>query len=222
MNPDSPKPDSPNPDRWTPPDPVLARPIRTERLVVDPFTLDDAGPLFEIIQAMRPTAEPWLDWVHTQHRSLEETTRWVADQALRLSDPGFRSLAMVIREPDSRQIFGGAGVYDLDPDTRSCSTGYWIRPDRRGHAFAGEACRAVISWCLRPQPEGLGLSRVRLFCSADNSASRRVLEKLGLPFEMHQRRQDFVAGFGLTDRLGWGVLADEWDCERHTMAATAG
>jgi RimJ/RimL family protein N-acetyltransferase len=76
--------------------------------------------------------------------------------------------------------------------------------------------RHFISWLLRPRDAGgLGLRRVRLTCSAANVASRGVLEKLGIPLEATLRREEHVPGVGITDRLGWGVLAEEWDTNAH-------
>ena len=61
----------------------------------------------------------------------------------------------------------------------------------------------------------MGLRHVRIYCSAANAPSRRVIEKLGVRQEVHQREDFFVPGVGVTDRLGWGVMTEEWDCRRH-------
>ena len=73
---------------------------------------------------------------------------------------------------------------------------------------------------LLPQAEGgLGLNRVRVFCSADNTPSSRVPEKLALTPELRQRADYFVPDHGVTDRLGWGVLAGEGATSSHRPRA---
>jgi RimJ/RimL family protein N-acetyltransferase len=109
-------------------------------------------------------------------------------------------------------------VHDLQRASASCETGYWIHREAGGQGYAGEACAATISWAMKPAGEGgLGLRRVRVICSGANHRSVRVIEKLGLPKELHQRQENHLPGVGLTDRLGWGVMAHEWDTTRHGM-----
>jgi RimJ/RimL family protein N-acetyltransferase len=45
-----------------------------------------------------------------------------------------------------------------------------------------------------------------------------VPEKLGLRRELAARADRWVPGFGWDDSLGWGVLAEEWNCSRDSLA----
>jgi RimJ/RimL family protein N-acetyltransferase len=183
------------------------------------FQLNDAQPLFDAICTDRDTLAPWVPWASTDHHALHQSMAYIARQmeALRTSDLS-KGLGLGVFEADSGRLIGGTGFHDVQSTTASCEIGYWMAASERGKGYTTEASAHLLSWLFTPQEQGgMGFARVRVFCSSLNKASSRVLEKLGLVAEVRQRRDYFVDGYGPTDRLGWGVLSEEWDCERHRM-----
>ena len=207
---------------WTPPEPIVCR-LETPRLLIRSYTLGDAPALFGVVRDSLGHLLPWMTWA-PGHTSLEFTTRYVTEQILAAADPDtFDNVGVGIFEKETGELVGGIGVHDVRRRTASCETGYWLRHDRVGRGYATEACARVLSWALSDQAAGgLGLRRVRIFCSAANIASGRIPERLGLTLESRQREEVYVEGFGLTDRLGWGVMNWEWDCVGHRRASSRG
>lgn len=204
---------------WTPPTPLECN-LESERLIIRSFQLPDAQELLNAVHESRDNhLLPWLPWAKNDHRTIESSTQFICNQVLNMSRPDtFSTVGTAIFCKSSGRFLGGAGIHDLRRDTASCETGYWIRKDAIGNGYAGEACARTISWALESQANnGLGLQRVRIYCSQANKASTRLIEKLGITAEVHQRNDYFIEGIGPTDRLGWGVLADEWDCKKHCV-----
>ena len=204
---------------WTPPDPIRCA-LESDRLVIRGYTLDDAQAVFEAINDSRDGhLLPWMPWCKENHRTLESTVKYICEQALACEQmAGFTNVGTGVFCKESGRFLGGSGVHDVRRDTASCETGYWIRKDAIGNGYAREACARTISWALEDQSRGgLGLKRVRLYCSGANEPSKRVIEGIGLRQEVHQRQDYFIDGIGATDRLGWGVLQTEWDCQSHRM-----
>ncbi len=202
---------------WTPPDPLRCD-LESERLIIREYQLSDAHNLFDAINDSRDGhLLPWMAWCKENHRTLESTTKYVCEQMLAMSTPiTFNNVGTGIFCKDSGRLLGGSGVHDVRKDTASCETGYWIRRDAIGNGYAREACARTISWALGTQSKGgLGLNRVRIYCSADNTPSKKLIERLNVRQEVHQREDYYIESIGLTDRIGWGVHADEWDCEQH-------
>ncbi|MEM8757452.1 MAG: GNAT family protein [Planctomycetota bacterium] len=201
---------------WRTPDPINAR-FETPRLIVRPLTLDDVEPLFAVIERSRTHLFPWVTWADTGHKTLAQTAAFIAEQQRVLEKPAAFTaitLAVVLRETGG--IVGGTGLHDVRPDTASAETGYWIAAGHTRNGYAAEACRHTISWAFRPQTEGgMGLRRIRLYCSAANEPSRRLIDGLGIRREVEQREDYWIEGIGPTTRLGWGILADEWDTASH-------
>ena len=204
---------------------LLPLDIDTPRLTIRPYRLEDAGEAHRVIDGFRGQILPWVGFGHTKHFSLADTTAWVAEMARCAvepcgphvpSGPVFPGVEAPIFEKDTGAYVGIVCVHQIAPDTRSCETGYWVRGDRKGRGYATEATRHWLSHLLTPQVEGgMGLNRVRIYCSSANGASEAVCRKLCLRKEVHQRADSFVARPGVTDRLGWGVVADEWDRVAH-------
>lgn len=201
---------------WKEPDPLELR-VRTPRLLLRPYELDDAQRLFDAVNADRESLLPWLPWARTEHRQIASTLHFISGQILRLAKPlPPDGVALGVFDASTEELLGGSGFHDLRRDTASVEIGYWVRGDRQRQGICTEATAHWLSKLLAPQDHGgLGLRRVRVYCSADNKASARVPEKLGLRAEVMQRGDYYVHHHGVTDRLGWGVMADEWDCDNH-------
>ncbi len=203
---------------WQAPNPVECR-IETPRLVIRSYTLDDAQAMFETVRANREHLLPWMPWAKAGHEDVAGSAKYIAEQLFSARRGAeFPGIGVGIFERASGLFLGGTGCHDVRQETASAETGYWVRRDWCGKGIATEVLRHVLSWLLGARDTGgLGLTRVRVYCSSANAGSRRVPEKLGLRAEVMQRGDFFVEGHGATDRLGWGVMADEWDCARHAM-----
>lgn len=59
----------------------------------------------------------------------------------------------------------------------------------------------------------LGLRRVQAGCFADNTASWKVMEKLGMRREQHGVKDSFHAELGWIDGYTYAILADEWHAQ---------
>jgi ribosomal-protein-alanine N-acetyltransferase len=88
---------------------------------------------------------------------------------------------------------------------RRAELGYWLARPAWGHGFATEAAQAVLDFGFRE----LGLARVYAQVLAGNSASLRVLDKLGMMNE-GKKRQHVAKASRLHDVVLYGLLRDEW------------
>lgn len=213
------------PPVWTAPKVAPYR-FETARLVIREYEAADAPALFTAIDASRTVMWPWLPWVKTQHRSVEESAA---------SIERFRKSSLAPLTPENNAVFGyvfgvfdrrsgelvaGTGFNRMSPESHNAETGYWVRADRRGEGIAGEACAGTLSWGFTPQDRGgFGFRRVHIFASVANAASCRVPRKLGLREIMHSRQDRWVDDLGWCDSAAWDVLAEEWDIEKKRMGS---
>lgn len=84
--------------------------------------------------------------------------------------------------------------------------GWVIAPAHRGHGYAVEAVRELVTVAVE-----LGVRRVEASCFADNRASRRVMETVGLRPEAHYVRDSLHRDGTWRDTMSYAILADEWD-----------
>ncbi len=202
---------------WTAPDPLICN-LESERLIIRSYQLGDAQEVFDAINDSRDWhLLPWMPWCKDNHRTLESTTKYICEQNLAMANRAtFNNVGTGIFCKDTGRFLGGSGVHDIRKDTASCETGYWIRRDAIGNGYAREACARTLSWALASHAKGgLGLQRVRIYCSGNNVHSCKLVEQLGITAEVRQRNDYYIETIGATDRLGWGVMANEWECEKH-------
>jgi RimJ/RimL family protein N-acetyltransferase len=83
---------------------------------------------------------------------------------------------------------------------------YTTSPSTRRHGYATEAVRELLRLCL----DGLGLRRLTAICFADNDASWRLMERVGMRREFHTVRDSLHRSGEWLDGLGYALLADEW------------
>lgn len=88
--------------------------------------------------------------------------------------------------------------------------GWCLDPRHGGHGLATEAVEALIRLCFAD----LGLRRVTAACFADNEASWRLMERVGMRREVHTVRESLHRSRGWLDGMAYGMLADEWRARR--------
>jgi RimJ/RimL family protein N-acetyltransferase len=84
--------------------------------------------------------------------------------------------------------------------------GYLIDPKHAGNGYATAIGRALLDLAFNE----LKLHRVTAGCFADNVASWRVMEKLGMRREQHGVQDSWHAELGWVDGYTYGILNDEW------------
>jgi RimJ/RimL family protein N-acetyltransferase len=112
-------------------------------------------------------------------------------------------LAVVLR--DTQHLIGNCGIRKASLEAREADIGYELAPDLWGQGYATEAARAIIHFGFTE----LKLHRITAWCIADNVASARVLEKIGLKLEGRLREKEYFKD-RWWDTLLYAILADEW------------
>ncbi len=101
-----------------------------------------------------------------------------------------------------------AGIVVMRVTTAASATmefGYRLSLDvhRRGYGF--EACVATCAFLFAT----IGVRKLVAYCAADNVASWRLMEKLGMQREAQLREYTLLDG-GWRDEFVYGLLAREW------------
>jgi RimJ/RimL family protein N-acetyltransferase len=89
----------------------------------------------------------------------------------------------VIEDVDARALLGGAALHHLDPMRDTVEVGYWLLAHARGRGVATRSVRALSEHAFAN-----GICRVEAHVRLGNTASERVLERLGFEREGVRRR----------------------------------
>ena len=181
---------------------AVAWPVRTARL-----SLRAAMPL---------DAEP--TW---RFRRLDGVSRW-----LTRTQPSFEDYRASFEEPDRLSktlviLLDGEIIGDLmlavedawaqaevaDRARAVHAELAWVlHPDHTGHGYATEAVRELI----RISFVDLDLRRVTAVCFADNVASWRLMERVGMRRELYAVRDALHRSGDWLNTMGYALLAEEW------------
>ncbi|TMR88816.1 GNAT family N-acetyltransferase [Nonomuraea basaltis] len=176
-------------------------PITTDRLRLRPFTPDD----LDAVHAWesRPDVTRYLYW-ETRDR---DTSRTLLDKKITrtaLHDEGDAlDLAITLRHTGT--LIGSALLVWTSRQHRQGEIGYVLHPDHHGHGYAPEAAREM----LRLGFADLGLHRITGRLDARNTASARVLEKLGMRHEATLIDNEIVKGEWSSEAV-YAILETEW------------
>ena len=110
-------------------------------------------------------------------------------------------LIWAIADAGSDHLIGTSAVFAINPEQGRAEIGYSLHRDWHGRGLASEALRLVLRYLF----DGLQLRRVEADADPRNTASCRLLEKLGFVREGLLRERWFVNG-ELCDTAFYGLL----------------
>ncbi|XOQ48934.1 MAG: hypothetical protein ACFWUM_08520 [Eubacteriales bacterium] len=149
------------------------REIRTERLILRPFTLDDAEDMYQY--AKDPEVTKYARW--KPHESIQDSLNLLEEWIKSYSNPGYYSWA-IARKEDNRMI-GCIGITNVSDIDESGEVGYWLGKSWWGRGIMTEALKAVIRFVF----EQCEFNRLEACHSVNNPASGCVMQKAGMTFE---------------------------------------
>ena len=176
----------------------LVLPIETERLVIRALTSDDLERhhvLYSNPSVVRYLyAEPLdIDAARTH------LARRLSSELPFEGSP--LNLAVDVHGVMVGEVFLGV----VSSTHRVCEVGYVFDPEVHGRGYATEASVLMVEIAFTV----LDAHRVMARLDARNTASAKVLERLGMVREAHLRENEFVKG-EWTDEVDYAILEDEW------------
>jgi RimJ/RimL family protein N-acetyltransferase len=178
--------------------------LATERLVLREFVKDDWPAVLAYQQ--NPLYLPYYEWTERTPEGAREFVRMFLAQQQQIPRIKFQ-LASTLKT--TGQLIGNCGIRLKSADAREADIGYELDPRYWGQGYASEAARAIVHFGFAQ----LRLHRIWSWCIAENSASARVLEKLGMRQEGRLRENEYFKG-RWWDTLLYGILDYEWHAQK--------
>ena len=174
--------------------------IRTERLVLGEFHVDDAPAVYRQMRQL-PGNSGWADDGETQ--SLEHARRRIGHH-----NAAFKRKANIhwaIRKTRGQSLIGVCKLFEFEYQSKA-EIGYWIGKRYWNNGIATEAVRSVVAFAFGM----LELHRVYASTDVTNLASQRVLEKSGFETEGVLKKNSRRSGVW-TDSAIFGILNPKSD-----------
>jgi RimJ/RimL family protein N-acetyltransferase len=190
----------------------LAQPLRTTRLELRPFRLEDLDELTRLYE--RDDVNRYLYFEPRDRDGTLELLKGRIARPLEVSDEEENIITMAVLER------GGGLVGDFmlrwTPNVhRQGEMGGSLHPDVHGRGYAPEVYGALLELAFGTYH----LHRVVGRCDARNTASVRSLEKAGLHQEAHLVENEFVKG-EWTGEIIMAIRRSEWEATGGTRPAS--
>lgn len=142
----------------------------TPRLKIRDFRMDDFDALYEIDSDPRVCRyEPAVLTADQVRYRLEGAVEWAAETPRTI-------YKLAITLPPDDRVRGRFTLKVSQEETREWEIGWTLHPQIWGSGYASEGARALLGYAFQQ----LQAHRVVAFCHAENLASIRVMERIGM------------------------------------------
>ena len=146
--------------------------ITSQRIILRPSAPADAEAIFTN-WAQDPQVTKYLRW--NPHKSIEETQQFVTRMAKTIPDSN--TFDWLMTHKDTGEPFGSMGTY-FSKAKNMFEIGYCMMQAAWGKGYATEAATAVLDFATTT----LGQTRIYACCAIENTASIKVLTKIGFKY----------------------------------------
>jgi len=169
-----------------------------KRITLRPYRDDDADSLLALYGDAVVTRwwshEPWTQ----RQQAIEYLERMRRDRV----GSEFYPWAIATNADDA--LIGTAALFEIDRTHKRGMIGYSLSPAQQGNGYAREALRLLLDFAWNT----LDLQRIEADTDPENTASRRLLERLGFTHEGSMRKRWFVHG-AWHDASWYGLLRED-------------
>jgi len=170
-----------------------------ERILLRDFGADDWRAVHDY--AARPDVCRFQIW---GPNTVEESRAYVTAAVARAQEQPRSGYILAVVGAATGSVIGAAGLEVRSQRFRQGEISYIIHPDQWGHGYATEAARLLLAFGFST----LGLHRIVGTCDPRNTASQRVLTKVGMHQEGHLRETLLIRD-GWRDSLVHSILEQE-------------
>lgn len=173
--------------------------LTSDRILLRPMTPADNAEVFAY--RSDPELFRYQSW---KPATLAEVDAFIARLAPAPDLPGTWRQYCIFHKLDQR-IAGDCGLHFLAGEPDQAEIGITVRREYQGQGLAREALTLAFDYLFRL------LRKHRIIASIDpaNSASRRLMERMGMRQEAHFRKSLFLDGRWADDVI-YAILEEEW------------
>ncbi|KOP68262.1 acetyltransferase [Bacillus sp. FJAT-18019] len=168
--------------------------MESDRIILRPVILEDAEDMYEYTSDEETTR-----FIYDQHTDINRTKNLIANYFIK--EP-IGKYAILLKE-NNKMI--GTIEFRVHEYNKSGELGYTLNRHFWGNGYMTEAGKLILELAFNI----LGLERVFAEYDVRNSASGKVLDRLGMTYEGTRRRNHMIKGI-LTDSVHYSILKEEY------------
>jgi ribosomal-protein-serine acetyltransferase len=172
-----------------------------DRIFLEQLDHSHAAKLLETVNANRHHLREWLPWVDNM-LTVANFEKYIEQSEKRTADG--QEIGYVIMEGE--EIIGRIGIYNIDPQHKNCSFGYWLSTSHEGKGIITQSCKKLFYYCFGE----LEMNRIEIRCGVGNEKSAAIPKRLGFKKEGVLKQAEFV-NTRFIDLEVFALLKEEWE-----------
>lgn len=180
----------------------------TDRLLLRPYELGDLAQMHAMVA--REDVTRYLPWGVPDEMASRRRIGRLQETRLAHDDD---AVTLAAFERGSGRLVGDFVLFLRSTEHHGGEIGYIVHADAQGRGYATEGARHLLGIAF----DTIGLHRVTGRLDARNTASARVLARLGMRHEAHLVQNEWFKGEWGDEDL-FAILRSEWDAQGRTPA----
>ncbi|QSX06904.1 GNAT family N-acetyltransferase [Sedimentibacter sp. zth1] len=153
--------------------------LKTERLYLRKFSVDDAGKMFNNWAADEDVSKYTL-W--RPNKTVAETREYLRDWVDKYQFNEYYHWGIVVTETD--ELIGSISISSINNFLKTCNVGYTISKKYWNKGIATEALRKVLDYMVNI----VGMEKIFAYHDVENKASGRVMQKCGMKYIKRKKK----------------------------------
>lgn len=168
--------------------------MESDRIILRPFSIDDAEDLYEFTSDEETTR-----FIYEPYKDVDQAKRVLANYYL---EEPIGKYALVLKE-SNKMI--GVVEFRVHEETQGGELGYTLSRHYWGNGYMTEAGKLILDLAFNV----IGVERVFAATDIRNTASAKLMSRLGMTHEGTLRRNHMIKG-ELTDSVHYSILKEEY------------
>jgi RimJ/RimL family protein N-acetyltransferase len=177
--------------------------IRTSRLILRCWNLEDAPLLKEAIDESREHLLPWMPWAKNEPQPIEAKVAYLRHWRSRFDRD--EEFVYGVFDPEEERVLGGCGLHTR-LSGHALEIGYWIHVNFINQGLATELSAALTKVAF----EVHCVRRVEIHCDPRNVRSAAVPRKLGYVHEATLKKRVPAGETELLDSMIWTLFDTDY------------
>jgi ribosomal-protein-alanine N-acetyltransferase len=189
-----------NPMNWKPPS------LQTERLCLRAIQITDAPAMFEY--ASNENVARFVLW--NAQKTLQDAVSFIEGYAFKNYQSQEPEPFAITLKSDPSKMIGSIGFWWSSKKFQCVEMGFALSEKYWNQGILTEAAQEVIRYAFNEYSEQVSpVNRIQADCKLENTASARVMEKMGMKFEAIHRERVFSKN-RFWDMKVYAVLRRDW------------
>lgn len=154
--------------------------ITSERLLIRPYTIEDANALHNGLLESLEDLKPFMPWTALEPLKIEDRIGKIKEWEKNIIDD--KDYTLGIFDKKTNNFIGSTGFH-LNNQKLVYEIGYWVRSSCAKKGYITEASKALCGYAFKE----LKAELIIIACDADNERSKGIPKRLGFNLEFTKR-----------------------------------